>query len=603
MLDFRTHYTMKKTKTILAWVLIPILTLCNLALTTKTNEAGDPFFTTDFALNDKNEIVMTQKGHPRVDLFSPDGKTLLKSYPLSETPTGLAVLNNKAYITTFETKGELQIIDLNTGVVEAKIPTGSGACYPAFSPDKKHIYVCNQFANTVSEIDLATNKVVRTVNVVREPVSTVFSNDGKFLFVSNYLPAQRADADYVACSISVIDMKKFNKVKDILLANGSNALRGICITPDNKYIYASHNLGRYTVPTSQLQQGWMNTSAFSIVDVEDQKYMGSVVTDEPERGAAGIWDIVCDEDAIYTAHSGTHEVSVIDHKAMRDKFVKYPHKEVLDYDLNFLYNIRQRIPLEGNGPRKLLLRDGKLMSQTYFTDIFNTLDTETLEVSAVNMNPNRIESSSNTGERVFNDAVHCFQNWQSCNGCHPGDARIDAMNWDLMNDGVGNPKNCKSLLFSHVTPPSMISGIRETAEAAVVAGFRFIQFYELDPELAEHVNDYLKSLKPVPSPYLVDGKLSEKAKEGRKVFEKLKCGDCHNGPYFTDQKMHRIGQDIEFEKGWDTPTLREVWRTAPYLFDGRAATMEEVFSVHKHGIDQKVSKKDIEALTEYVNSL
>lgn len=97
--------------------------------------------------------------------------------------------------------------------------------------------------------------------------------------------------------------------------------------------------------------------------------------------------------------------------------------------------------------------------------------------------------------------------------------------------------------------------------------------------------------------------LSDKAKEGRKVFEKLKCGECHSGPYYTDMKMHRIGEDIEFEKGWDTPTLIEVWRTAPYLFDGRAATMEEVFEVHKHGIDKKVSKKDIEALTEYVNSL
>ena len=51
------------------------------------------------------------------------------------------------------------------------------------------------------------------------------------------------------------------------------------------------------------------------------------------------------------------------------------------------------------------------------------------------------------------------------------------------------------------------------------------------------------------------------------------------------------------------PTLREVWRTAPYLFDGRAATMEEVFEIHKHGIDKKVSKKEIKALTEYVNSL
>ena len=55
--------------------------------------------------------------------------------------------------------------------------------------------------------------------------------------------------------------------------------------------------------------------------------------------------------------------------------------------------------------------------------------------------------------------------------------------------------------------------------------------------------------------------------------------------------MHRIGEDIEFEKEGDTPTLIEVWRTAPYLFDGRAATMEEVFEVHKHGIDKRSPRK------------
>lgn len=149
----------------------------------------------------------------------------------------------------------------------------------------------------------------------------------------------------------------------------------------------------------------------------------------------------------------------------------------------------------------------------------------------------------------------------------------------------------------------MISGVRESAEWAVRAGFRFIQFFEVNEEDARCVDAYLKSLRPVPSPWLVDGKLSEKAQQGKKVFEQLRCGSCHSGPYFTDCQMHRIGDDVEFEKGWDTPTLREVWRTAPYLFDGRAATMREVFEVHRHGIDRKVSKKDIEALTEYVNSL
>ena len=516
-----------------------------------------PFFPTGIALSDKGELVMSEKGMKRVDVFSPDGKELLRSFPVNEIPTGVIVDGDNVYVTTFETTGCLHILSLASGEEKASIPTGSGACTPTFGPDKKYMYVCNQFQGTISEVDLASQKVVRTVKVLREPRSIVFSKDGKFMFVTNFLPAQRADLDYVAACVSVIEMDGFTKVKDIQLANGSNALRGMCITPDGKYIYVSHNLGRYTVPTSQLQQGWMNTSAFS----------------------------------------------VIDHQAMLEKFLNYPDKSLLDYDLTFLYGLRERIPLQGNGPRCMVLTEDKLIVPTYFADVLNFMDVQTHEITAVSLNPDREESIENKGERYFNDASHCFQNWQSCNGCHPGDARTDGMNWDLMNDGVGNSKNCKSLLFSHMTPPNMISGIREHAEKAVRAGFNFIQFFDVSEEDAVCVDAYLKALRPVPSPYLVNGELSELAKEGKEVFEKLKCGECHSGVYYTDMKYHRIGEDIEFEKGWDTPTLREVWRTAPYLFDGRAATMEEVYSVYKHGIDKKVSKKEIEALTEYVNSL
>lgn len=561
-----------------------------------------PFFPTDVALSEKGEIVMTEKGMKRVDYFSSDGR-LLRSYPVDDVPTGVLLGNNKIYITTFETQGCLRSFSLTTGKTEASVMTGSGACHPMYGPDKRHIYVCNQFQNTVSEVDPESMKLTRTVKVLREPRSAVFSKDGKYLFVANFLPAQRADLDYVAACVSVIEMDGFTRVKDIQLANGSNALRDICITPDGKYIYVSHNLGRFTVPTSQLQQGWMNTSAFSVIDVARQEFLGAVIVDEPERGAAGVWSIACNEDNIYISHSGTHEVSVIDQKAMQEKFLNYADKSTLDYDLTFLYGIRERIPLQGNGPRGMVLGEDKLIIPTYFSDVLNILDIHTHELKAFTLNPGREESMENKGERCFNDASRCFQNWQSCNGCHPGDARTDGMNWDLMNDGVGNPKNCKSLLFSHVTPPNMISGIREHAEHAVRAGFNFIQFFDISEEDAQCVDAYLKSLRPVPSPYLVNGELSEKAREGQKVFERLKCGECHSGPYYTDMKMYRIGEDIEFEKGWDTPTLREVWRTAPYLFDGRAATVKEVFEVHKHGVDRKLSRKEMEALTEYVNSL
>ena len=563
----------------------------------------NPLYTTGLVLDAQGKLVMSEKGSRRVAVYSADGQKLEKSFAMSEIPTGVAADGNRVYVTTFETKGLLHVLDWPAGKEIAVVETGSGACSPIVNKEAGRLYVCNQFQNTVSEVDMSTNKVLRTAPVLREPKSAVVSKDGKYLYVTNFLPAQRADLDYVAASVSVIDLESFTKVKDIKLANGSNALRGICITPDGKYVYVSHNLGRYTVPTSQLQQGWMNTSAFSVIDTEKQEFLGVVIVDEPERGAAGIWSIACNDESIFISHSGTHEISVIRHKEMLDKFLAYPDKKLLEYDLTFLYGLRERIPLQGNGPRSILLADRRLFVPTYFADILNVMDIHTLALTSVNLNPERVESDIDKGEKYFNDASHCFQNWQSCNGCHPGDARTDGMNWDLMNDGVGNSKNCKSMLFSHVTPPSMISGVRESAEWAVRAGFKFIQFFDVSEEDARCVDAYLKSLQPVPSPYLVNGELSEKAQAGKKVFDKLKCGECHSGIYYTELKMHRIGEDVEFEKGWDTPTLREVWRTAPYLFDGRAATMEEVFEVHRHGIEKKVSKKDIEALTEYVNSL
>lgn len=565
----------------------------------KTDET--PLFITGMAQY-KAGVVVSQKGTKEVVYYSSDWSECLQRWALDETPTGIAVAGERIYVTVAGNKNGVYILSTSDDTREY-IPTASGACYPLTDEVQDKLYVCNQFSATISEISLINQKVVREVKVLREPKSAVIDPERKYLLVANFLPQQRADVDIVSACISVIDLNTFHKVTDISLANGSNALRGVTLSPDGRYLLVTHNLGRFQVPTSQLQQGWMNTSAMSVIDLENLRFEGSVLLDEPERGAAGIWDIKSTKDKIVITHSGTHDISVIDYPAFIRKFENYPQKDALAYDLRFMYDVRRRVALEGNGPRSLLLKEQTAIVPTYFSDTLNIVNLNTLKVDALPLVNNRKESRIQRGEKYFNDAELCFQNWQSCNGCHPGDGRTDGMNWDLMNDGIGNPKNCKSLLFSHVTPPCMISGIRASANIAVRAGYTHIQFYDIPEDFAACVDEYLMDLKPVPSPYLIDGELSEKAKRGRIVFEKMKCDECHSGPYYTDMKMYRIGEDIEFENGWDTPTLREVWRTAPYLFDGRAATMKDVFSVHKHGIDKKIAEKEIDELVEYVNSL
>lgn len=566
--------------------------------------ADKPLCITDLKQLNAHSFAVTSREEKSIRIYDNTFSTPQAIIQLPATPTGMVVKNDLCYVTTFDNaKGRLHVVDPQTKQIKTTVVVGSGARAPLFSDDNKKLYVLNQFANTVSELELATLKPLRTFEVLREPKAAVLSKNGRYLYVNNFLPAQRADIDTVAACVSVIDLISGERIKDIHLANGSNALRGIALSPDGRYVFVTHNLGRFQVPTSQLQQGWMNTSAMSVIDTQDNSFSGSVLLDEPEQGAAGIWGIQCTPQHIVISHSGTHELSLIEYTRFINAYQGYANKMSLAYDLRFLYGMRTRHKLNGNSPRDFILDGNQVIVPTFFSDMVHVLNLDSKDLKEYDLMPNRVETTELKGEKYFNDATYCFQQWQSCNGCHPGDARTDGMNWDLMNDGIGNPKNCKSMLYSHVTPPSMISGIRVSAELAVRKGFAFIQFVEMPEEYASCVDAYLKSLRPVESPYLIDGALNEKAKRGQKVFEKLNCNSCHSGPYFTDLKMYRIGENVEFEKGWDTPTLIEVWRTAPYLFDGRAATLRDVFETHKHGIDKKVSKKEIDELTEYVNSL
>jgi YVTN family beta-propeller protein len=567
------------------------------------NRSTQPQYPTDIKETSNHQFLVTNKGDKTLVLYTPKFDKPVRTWEFEDVPTGIATRGNYAYITTSGTVGEVHFLNLKTRKVVKKLTTGAGANTPLISPDGKTLYVLNQFENTVTQIDLKSQKIVASEGVLREPACAVIDSKGKYLFVSNFLPEGRADLDTVAARVSVIELDGFKKIKDIQLANGSNALTGITLSPDEKYVFVTHTLARFGLPTNQLLQGWMNTSAMSMIDVSTLENAGTVLLDDPERGAGGVWGINSSADKIVITHSGTHEISVIDYPAFLEKYNMYTNKNSLNYDLTFMHGIRQRIPLIGNGPRNFAISGDKAFITTYFSDILNVVNLDDGQIRFAALNENRIESQIDKGERIFHDATYCFQNWQSCNSCHPGNGRTDGLNWDLLNDGVGNPKNTKSLLYSHVTPPSMISGIRAQAEMAVRAGFTHIQFAEISEDHALCVDKYLKSLRPVPSPWLVNGELSEKAERGKMVFETLGCGDCHSGTYYTNMKMYRIGDDVEFEKGWDTPALVEVWRTAPYLFDGRAATMRDVYSVHKHGIGKQVSEKDIDELVEYVNSL
>jgi YVTN family beta-propeller protein len=565
-----------------------------------------------------------------------DGE-ILEQIPLKAKPNGMVLSpdGKVLYITCGYYGGHVAIVPLDAKKVAETLPAGHTPCGPSISPDGKTLYVCNQFNDNVVIYDLAAKKQVAEVPCDREPVDSAITPDGSKLFVANLLPNDPADSFDVASEVTVIDTKG-RTAKNVRLPNGASSLHGICVSADGKYAYVTGILARYQMPTTQLERGWMNTNSLSILDAETGEFVNTVLLDDVDLGAANPYEVKTSKDAktIFVTHYGTHELTVIDAVGMHEKLAKLPKtieeaKEAGTYDdrgayssatiedvpndLAFLVGLKKRIKLNGNSPRGFAVLGRQVFIAMYFADTLDVVNLDAPEgaqVKTIALGPDPKMTPERIGERNFHDAALCFQQWQSCTSCHPN-ARVDALNWDLMNDGLGNPKNAKSMLLAHKTPPAMISGVRGDAETAVRAGIRHIQFAVRPEEDAQAIDAYLMALEPLKSPYLVDGKLSEAAQRGKKLFEseEVGCAQCHPAPLYTDLQLHDVGSRGPFDRRdtFDTPTLIEVWRTAPYMHDGRYVEMKEVFVEGKHGDVlgdiEGLTDQQINDLVEYVLSL
>jgi len=531
---------------------------------------------------------------------------------------------DKLYVAQCVPAGRIRTIDLKTGKAAASIRAGHCPAGIVVSHDGKRLYVCSQFNNAITVIDLAASSVEGRIPVKREPIAAAITPDGKTLFVANHLPAGATDGDYAAAEVSVIDTESRKQVASLLLPNGSTALRDITISPDGQNAYVTHILARYQLPTTQLERGWMNTNALTIIDVPARKLVNTVLLDDVDLGAANPWSVRCTADGkhICVTLAGTHELCVIDRAKLHEKLAKAAAGEKVSdatstpddvpNDLSFLVLIKRRIRLEGNNPRGLALIGDKAYAAQYFTANLAVVDLNPdvrPKPQYVSLGAEPPMTAARKGEMFFHDASLCFQKWQSCSSCHPGNGRVDGLNWDLLNDGLGNPKNTKSMLLAHKTPPAMSLGVRADAEAAVRAGIRHIQFAVRPEEDAVAIDEYLKGLEAVPSPQLRRGALSESAERGKEVFQSAGCGSCHTPGLFTDLKEYDLGMGRYLDEGKavDTPTLFECWRTAPYLHDGRAATIREVLTKFnkddKHGKTSNLTDQQIKDLAAYVLSL
>ncbi|MDQ8202096.1 cytochrome c peroxidase [Pelagicoccus sp. SDUM812003] len=581
-----------------------------------------------------------------IDAFSSDETApwLEESYhsplalSLSQKRGELYVINN--------TSSSLSVIDLETQSVTRELALGSFPADAVLSKDESKLYVSCLYDYCIQVVDLDSLTVVDSVKVGYEPYGLTLSQDGERLYVANMisntvtglatrdlsklfetsvaraprfiteLPSKGliAVTNGMARELSLIDAHT-GQLRESRHMLRSSLTKGIEKTDTEEYLIAAGIIAHDEMITMQIERGWINSNGVYVMKVDQPGHCVVVPLDSLINGAANPWDVLIspDQKRLYVTLSGVHEVAFVDLPKLLNLVASTKADAVVrlsqDVEVFDRLALGKRVQTGGNGPRGMALdaRRGTLYVANYFTNDISAMNAEDGELQAViALGEEKKMTLWRRGELLFNDARICQQNYYSCASCHQEDATTDGLNWDLINDGRGNPKNAKSLHDAMDTPPVMWSGVRANMYAGVAAGQRFLGFIPTE-ENHEALMEYIGHPRRAPNPYLNEDVAA--LERGKEIFYRSRCHVCHVPPTFSDMRKHDLGLKASFElrSRFYTPSLRESYRTGPYLHHGFAETYEEIFRKYnpddKHGLTSGLSDAELQDLIIYLKSL
>ncbi len=241
------------------------------------------------------------------------------------------------------------------------------------------------------------------------------------------------------------------------------------------------------------------------------------------------------------------------------------------------------------------------------------------------------------GKQFFYDARDpriSLQSYISCAACH-NDGGHDGRTWDFtgLGEGLRNTTDLRGKAGTGQGPAHWTGNFDEIqdfekqirdlgrgtglmSDVDFNAGTRSQPLGAPKAEVSADLDalaSFVSSLTTaVPSPNrAADGSLTAAAAAGREVFRTANCAQCHSGAGFTDSALNlfhnvgtlkpssgqRLGAALT---GLDTPTLRSVWNTAPYLHDGSAATLAAAVQAHQ-GVN--LNATDLANLVAYLSQI
>ncbi len=563
---------------------------------------------------------------------------------------------------------EVVAFDTATGRILRRIPVGHVPKAVSFSPDGKHLYTPNSWSDSVSEIDAASLEVIRTLPAGAEPNAAVTDRAGAFLYVANRigndvsvidlregkecnrLVAGRG-ASYLALDgdgrhilathiypkigefraqpeseITVIDTDRQVVVERRALHNSAGVFHVVTST-DGRLGIAAEIRPKNLVPLAHIEHGGVFANSLAVFG-EDIGETVHVPIDELDRYYTTPFDVVIapDKTAAYVSTTGSDSITIIDIPRML-AHVRSTDRRALATDLSASANyVSGRIAV-GQGPKGLALAPGgkRLYVANRTGDTISIIDTVSRKVTAtLSLGGPSTLSAQRRGEQLFYSSRFAFQGHMGCASCHL-EATFDGMSWDLEPDGFGKDIVDNRLLEDvEETAPFKWNG--QNVDLEMECGPRTEKFFwrsesYTKSELADLVA-FVKAMPLRPNrDRLPNGELTPTQERGKAVFERTRrkdgtpipernqCPVCHSGPHYTNQELADVGSGKATDRSplFDTPQLNNVALTGPYLHDGSARSLEEIWTVFNprdtHGVTNDLAKDELNDLIEYLKTL
>jgi YVTN family beta-propeller protein len=257
----------------------------------------------------------------------------------------------------------------------------------------------------------------------------------------------------------------------------------------------------------------------------------------------------------------------------------------------------------GRRPTTLVVAGRRAFVADTFGDSVAVVDIEERKkVTTISLGPAPALTPAERGELLFFDGRLSIESWMSCHSCH-SDGHTNALRSDTLADGgYGAPKRVPTLLGVGTTAPWAWNGGMARLEDQVRQSIRTTMHGRRPTE--QQVADLTAYLRTLPPPAPREGPAEEAVRRGKAVFESVGCARCHAPPAYTTPRTYDVGLEDETGKtAFNPPSLRGVGHGVAFFHDGRAASLEEVFTRHRHQVPANMSRKDLDDLLTFLRTL